>query len=305
MAAYSLTSAPRSSVIHAIGDPAQFTLCGRRIGEKWAGEYDEAPAGPMTCSRCLAAASATADTVAYPVGARVGLLTGFQSVGGAWVGSYGVVTGHREFWRGTVSYLVRADGETESFVYDSWQLSGDLSRDVTPVREAAEAAGIPVGADGWPVVGHPVWAWNATHSGDLVRSIGEWIATPEGEIRRRIDAGTCVDCDDSGRWDDGAFCTCPAGAREKSARQAAILRHPSNLYRAFTRRGYRPRRAEPIGPGSRLLVMAWNEDRREYVIGSIRPGDSEWCNGSYTPDMVRADEIFRRRMALSRNTYGA
>lgn len=45
------TAAPRSNVIHAMR--GSFTVCGRRIGDNWQGEYGPAPTGRITCGRCL------------------------------------------------------------------------------------------------------------------------------------------------------------------------------------------------------------------------------------------------------------
>src|SRR5688572_22144301 len=114
-----LTSAPRSSVVHVIdgrpGVSLHQTMCGRRIGDEWAGEYNEAPAGPATCQTCIkreAAAQAELEAAAkFQTGQRVGILTGVQSVGGAFVGSYGTVTAVRAYWNGKASFHVQADGE--------------------------------------------------------------------------------------------------------------------------------------------------------------------------------------------------
>lgn len=182
MISNSRTSAPRSAIVHAVGHPengASFTRCGRRIGDTWAGEYTEQPAEDVNCARCIKGATedqaATEAAATIKVGQRVGIFTGFQSVGGKWIGSYGTVTAVREYWRNSVTYLVRADGESESFAYDPWQITDDTSRDVAPITAAAIAAGIPVGADGWPIVGHPVWQMNANGTGDLLVTIGEWV----------------------------------------------------------------------------------------------------------------------------------
>lgn len=176
------TAAPRSAVVHAVGHPvngASFTRCDRRIGDTWAGEYTEQPVDDVNCARCIKGCEAdqVAVELAAPikVGQRVGILTGFQSVGGKFIGSYGTVTAVREYWRNSVTYLVVADGESESFAYDPWQITDDTSRDVAPITAAATAAGIPVGTDGWPIVGHPVWKMNADSTGDLLATIGEWV----------------------------------------------------------------------------------------------------------------------------------
>lgn len=53
MNAFPRTSAPRSSVIHGLGQSGRVTVCGRRIGDNWAGEYDAMPVGAISCGRCL------------------------------------------------------------------------------------------------------------------------------------------------------------------------------------------------------------------------------------------------------------
>lgn len=50
-APFALTSAPRSLITHV--DEGGWTLCGTRIGDGWAGQYNEAPpSGMPTCKRC-------------------------------------------------------------------------------------------------------------------------------------------------------------------------------------------------------------------------------------------------------------
>lgn len=181
MISSSRTAAPRSTVVHAVNHPdhgSGFTRCGRPIGDNWAGEYTEQPSGDVTCARCIS--GVTADQAAIEeaapikVGQRVGIYTGLQSTGGKWIGSYGTVTAVHMWWRGSFTWSVRADGESESFAYDAHLITDDLSRDTAAITEAAEAAGIPVGSDGWPVSGHPVWAENARGSGVLIEAIRAW-----------------------------------------------------------------------------------------------------------------------------------
>lgn len=109
------TSAPRSAIVHAVG--GTFTVCGRRIGEGWAGEYSAQPAGDVNCARCVKGIAAKDAELAaraeYAIGTRVGILTGVQSVSGPWVHAYGTVVRHVEFWRGTVEYIVRTDDGAE------------------------------------------------------------------------------------------------------------------------------------------------------------------------------------------------
>lgn len=296
------TAARRSTVVHAVDDSsASFTFCGRRIGDDWQGEYDLAPEGPVTCRRCLASTMADGRTVEqsqnnepgpdtvvkFTVGTRVGILTGFQSVGGAWIGSYGEVTAVREYWNGQASYLVRADGEIESYVYEGWMLTDDTSRDVAPIREAAAEAGIPTGDDGWPVVGHPVWEWNASHSGDLLVSIAEWSAREACKDRH------------------------PAGKGLPPFTLAAFpitdrMMHAMGGFDAFTRRGWTVRRAEMTSNPRVWVVMAARvvsarvgaddyQDAYEYVVATITPGAHEWNAGTYTRNMETADFYFRNR----------
>jgi hypothetical protein len=51
-----------------------------------------------------------------PVGERVGILRGLQAVGGPYVGQYGTVVRHEEFWTGQPDYVVRTD-KGEELVY--------------------------------------------------------------------------------------------------------------------------------------------------------------------------------------------
>lgn len=176
MISNSRTAAPRSTVVHATD--GGFTVCGRAIGENWAGEYNEQPTEDVNCARCIKGCEAvTADLAArakFAVGQRVGIVTGVQGPNGGTVTRYGTVIGHREFWKGTVEYIVSEDDGSE-LAYRAYLLSDDVSRDVAPITAAAVAAGIPVGTDGWPIVGHPVWKMNADGTGDLVATIGEWV----------------------------------------------------------------------------------------------------------------------------------
>jgi hypothetical protein len=51
---YPRTAAPRSSVVHGLSaTDARRTVCGRTVGDTWAGEHDAAPVGPITCAACL------------------------------------------------------------------------------------------------------------------------------------------------------------------------------------------------------------------------------------------------------------
>ena len=246
------TSAPRSSVIHAvdgrIGISLHSTRCGIRIGEAWAGEYNEQPAGDVTCRRCITGCEQDQrdleSAAPFAVGDRVGILTGHQSVSGPWVGSVGTVTGIRAFWNGKPSFLVRADGEAESFVYESWQI-----------------------------------------------------------VAATTDA-TCQDCQDTGRWDDGSLCPCVL----------ALVRGEDGIGARLRRRGWLLRRVDRIGPASRLLIMATREIHpvtidgvtrtREYVVASMRPGDTEWTNGAYRFAPEAADRTYRDRQASSVRVYG-
>lgn len=124
MTAFARTAAPRSTVVHMVStgpvrNYSHETACGRRIGDEWAGEYTEQPTGPVTCRQCMPAAVAAeaaeavrlAETAVFPIGARVGIVTGVQSVSGPWVYTYGTVTGHVEYWHGVTEYVVDVDGE--------------------------------------------------------------------------------------------------------------------------------------------------------------------------------------------------
>lgn len=75
------------------------------------------------------------------------------------------------------------------------------------------------------------------------------------------------------------------------------------------RRGWTVRRAEPVGTGSRFMIMAYRrlafpglvgmaEETREYVVASMRPTDTEWCNGDYSFDPAVADTRYRLRSSL-------
>lgn len=294
-----LTAAPRSSVIHIIdARPTDFsdgwshqTRCGRRIGDEWAGEYTEAPAGPATCQRCIKGAAddqtALETSAKYRVGQRVGLLTGFQSVSGAWIWSYGTVTAVRLYWRNSgPAFHVIADGESEEYVYEAWQLSADVSRDVAPITKAARAAGIPVSDDGWPVIGHPVWKMNAAGSGVLLDAIA-----------RYAERQACMERH-------------PAGKSLREHRQTSERaangqeRPPASVVDAFTRRGYTVRRAERAtwGGPSRWVVMAYqprglkDNGTYRYVVGSIREGDREWTSGIYTINLMTADAAYRGKL---------
>lgn len=150
---YSLTAAPRSAVVHVInaGSPSAYwrTICGRRIGDEWAGEYTEAPTGPVTCKRCKTVADEVdaenaailAGVAVHPVGSTVGILVGQLSVNGPHVDRYGTVVRHVETWNGECEYVV-ADAYGEA-VYRRWVLVADETPDNdadTDDRQAREEA---------------------------------------------------------------------------------------------------------------------------------------------------------------------
>lgn len=124
------TAAPRSSVVHMSDlTGAPYTACGREIRETWAGEMNEEPSGPITCTRCLPIATAEearqaaemAANALYPVGARVGILVGVQSVNGPHVVRYGTVTRHVRDWNNAPDYVV-TDDQGETLVYPAFLL---------------------------------------------------------------------------------------------------------------------------------------------------------------------------------------
>lgn len=165
------TSAPRSTVVHMInaGETRNYsheTACGLRIGDTWAGEYDEEPTGDVTCKRCLPAvdiarlnarvAAKTPDPapVAHPgavfaIGERVGIVTGVLSVSGPWVYAYGTVTAHVEYWTGVVEYVIATDDGAEDGVYRGYLLRSHRcvcsDSDGFGHTCAAYPAGTPVG----------------------------------------------------------------------------------------------------------------------------------------------------------------
>lgn len=159
---YGKTSAPRSAVVHMVttepssGIYMHQTACGTRIGDEWAGEYTEEPSGPVTCKRCLPHVARVEENVAalavHKIGARVGVLVGQLSVNGPHVGERGTVTGHFTGWS-YVQYLVRADGEDESYVYDSAflvalpcdrPLFGGMTLDEIDADAAVSTGGMPL-----------------------------------------------------------------------------------------------------------------------------------------------------------------
>lgn len=195
MISNSRTSAPRSAVIHATD--GGFTVCGRQIGEMWAGEYNEQPAEDVTCARCIKGCEAlTVDLAArakFAVGQRVGIVTGVQGPNGGTVTRYGTVIGHREFWKGTVEYIVSEDDGSE-LVYRAYLLSDDLSGDSVgrarsmaahPAGKGRALSGVvngykirrcnPIGRDVFGIMG-----WNADKGEYVVASMraddSEWSA---------------------------------------------------------------------------------------------------------------------------------
>lgn len=96
------TSAPRSTVVHAVRTTeARFdqyshgTVCGRQIGDDWAGEYTEQPSGPVTCKRCIASLGTTEEGLAVTTldyareqNAAMSVPVGHVAVGGSWSGTY-------------------------------------------------------------------------------------------------------------------------------------------------------------------------------------------------------------------------
>jgi hypothetical protein len=172
MSSYTLTSAPRSTVTH-VHDLSttlgHLTACGRRIGDNWSGEYDEGlPDGMPTCKGCLRHLDKSvardvpaghvpvggswagtyeplpAVSATFAAGQRVGILTGFLSVSGPWVKSYGTVIGSFDGWTGVEMWTVRDDDESEPGVYETWMLraleldaiaSDEVVENVTPLDD--------------------------------------------------------------------------------------------------------------------------------------------------------------------------
>lgn len=199
------TSAPRSAVIHMCDvTGARLTACGLTIGDEWAGEYTEQPTGDVTCKRCLPHVApinaAIAAAARFAIGQRVGILTGLQSVGGAWVGSIGTVTGYFTGWNSDVDYLVKADGENESYVYRSYLLtevddsalaSDEVVENVAPVLLVKPAApvrtdDIGTGHSVPPVLGmlHSPAGIRASVAADIERLLSgnPWNAPTTGEF---------------------------------------------------------------------------------------------------------------------------
>ena len=150
MSTHPTTAARRSSVVHGIDlQTASFTLCGRRIGDDWQGEYSEAPAGPITCKTCLPKVPAPV-APSFTPGQRVGIVTGLQSVSGPWVNRYGTVVGPFNGWQGSDDYVVREDDGTEDMVFAGYLLrpldddalaSDDVVANVTPIPDGYVAVG--------------------------------------------------------------------------------------------------------------------------------------------------------------------
>lgn len=301
----SLTSAPRSSVVHIIdGNPGvtyHQTLCGRRIGENWAGEYSEAPSGPVTCKRCERQEGIARTEARFPVGARVGILRGVQAAGGPSVGAYGTVVRVVDTWIGAPDVLVNVNGG--ELLYTPRLLVTVEEQTARNVRDA-ESVGLTVPAEviaeGAAAVQR--WAADALDQRDADNR-RRWIAA---DAARREAAFT-------GRR-GAAINARPAvdrrvPNREAGEREAAMLRHPAgkreaneSIIAACSARGWHVRRMAPTGDG-RFVLMA---SRRltvhsgpsfEYVIAVMRPGDAEWSCGSYTADMAQADKRYRSRLA--------
>jgi hypothetical protein len=138
----------------------------------------------------------------FAVGEAVGIVTGMQAVGGPRVTGTGTVIGYNASWdNAPVDYLVREDRSGEDFVYAGYFLRS--------VRQVCESRGIPTAADGWPVIGDPIWQENVNGTGNLITTMMDDCARDRAD---RIRRGACVDCDDSGMWDDGTRCiSCAVG----------------------------------------------------------------------------------------------
>jgi hypothetical protein len=146
------------------------TLCGRTVttADGW-GEVFEC----ATCSRCevvnadiesardallwvaydeAMAEQTTRAARTFTVGQRVGILTGFQSVTGAWVASYGTILRPFEGWHGAEMWTVQGDDGGEPLVYEAWQLRSEVQADAVtgewPCDCSAYPASHPVHCDG-------------------------------------------------------------------------------------------------------------------------------------------------------------
>jgi hypothetical protein len=98
------------------------------VGGSWAGTYEPLPAVSAT----------------FAAGQRVGILTGFLSVSGPWVKSYGTVIGSFDGWTGVEMWTVRGNDESEPGVYETWMLraleldaiaSDEVVENVTPLDD--------------------------------------------------------------------------------------------------------------------------------------------------------------------------
>ena len=58
----------------------------------------------------------------FETGERVGIVRGVQSIKGPHVYAFGTVVAAREFWRGSLSYIVVQDGDSEEYVWESYLL---------------------------------------------------------------------------------------------------------------------------------------------------------------------------------------
>lgn len=250
-----------------IAADSHLTACGRTIGDDWAGEYTEQPSGPVTCKRCLPhaeihaaeIAAAAADLATFQIGDRVGILTGVQSVGGAYVGDHGTVTAHFTEW-GHVDYVVTADGESEGYVYNAWQLTREDAPTDAEIA-AVTAVAIPVSVAA-AILGNP-----AVTDVRVIESARAAVPTGDAETVARVSA-------------DIAAALSPRSWEEigrSEARAASMAAHPASKGRTVKMTSLPPVPRAQRWIGSNGEVYTWGVcdwDGMENAVTRVSLGES-------------------------------
>lgn len=310
------TSAPRSSVIHGVNvDRYRATVCGRTIGDNWAGEYTAEPSGPITCARCLTGIkpSDNAHAETHRPGTdctetRYGVCTDCGHNFGDYVTPCNDCGGSQRWDDGSICQTCQPrksrDGVTLSagmVVYVDGHTRAEVTSTVHPDRGV-----VLVTVDG---TDYPV-SYHGTHLfASLAFTPGQYV-------------GILVGLQAVGGPTVGQYGTVIRAEEFWHGVTEYIVRHEDGtelvyrpyllvdatdriVSRAFERRGFRVRRAELSTHDSGLwIVMAYRQlpgrdlhgfDHYEYVIATIRPGDNEWNAGTYVRTADAADQAYRAR----------
>lgn len=252
-----LTAAPRSTVTHAIATAGSWrdghiTVCGRDITETWAGEMNAGiPDGEPTCKRC--AADLAREARAKGEAARMATLRESRaSLGVEKLPALGLTVGDGlagtdgETWTWKIFRTVtavRVDGDRVVVTTDDGESRTEWGMmDVVPfatrLRAACDEAGIPTGADGWPVIGHRVYAENAIGSGVILETVREWAARaraasmaahPAGKARTAMRSGAAYRAGMPpvpGVWTDARGAAYVMGVCDWEGEAAAVTRVP-------------------------------------------------------------------------------